>query len=86
MGLFRKGKTRIIAKFHRPGLVICSHSSEGKTLSYRQINMVNIESEMQNIAVISNQTVPKGQFSQDVNSTVCLYTPTHTLYAWGLKR
>ena len=28
---FRKGKTRIIAKFLRTDLVICSHSREGKT-------------------------------------------------------
>ena len=34
MGLFRKGKTCIIAKFHRTNLVICSLSREGKTLSY----------------------------------------------------
>ena len=31
MGLFRKGKTRIIAKFLRTDLVICSHSRQGKT-------------------------------------------------------
>ena len=41
MGLFRKGKTLIIAKFHRTDLVICSHSREGKTLSYSQINTVS---------------------------------------------
>ena len=40
MGLFRKGKTRIIAKFRRTDLVIYSHSREGKTLSYSRINMV----------------------------------------------
>ena len=34
MGLFRKGKTCNIAKFQRTDLVICSHSREGKTLSY----------------------------------------------------
>ena len=28
-GLFRKGKTHIIAKFHRTDLVIFSHSREG---------------------------------------------------------
>ena len=39
--LFRKGKTRIKAKFHRTDLVICSHSRKGKTSSYSQINTVN---------------------------------------------
>ena len=39
--LFRKGKTCITAKFHRTFLVICTHSREGKTLSYSQINTVN---------------------------------------------
>ena len=29
LGLFRKGKTRIIAKFHRTDLVTCSHFREG---------------------------------------------------------
>ena len=38
LGLFRKGKTQFIAKFHRTDLVICSHSREGKTLSHSQIN------------------------------------------------
>ena len=40
MGLLRKCKTRITAKFHKTGLVICSHSKEGKTLSYSRINLV----------------------------------------------
>ena len=40
MGLFRKGKTCVIAKIHRTDLVICSHSREGQTLSYRRINTV----------------------------------------------
>ena len=40
LGLFRKGKTYIIAKFNRTDLVICSNSGEGKTTSYSQINMV----------------------------------------------
>ena len=31
MGLLRKGKTDIKAKFHKSDLVICSHSREGKT-------------------------------------------------------
>ena len=31
LGFFRKGKTRIIAKFRRTGLVICSHAREGKS-------------------------------------------------------
>ena len=39
--LFRKIKTCIIAKFHWTDSVICSHSREGKTLSYSQINMIN---------------------------------------------
>ena len=33
-GLFRKGENYIIAKLHRTDLVICSHSREGKSLSY----------------------------------------------------
>ena len=40
MELFWKGKTHIIAKLHRTDLVISSHSTEVKTLSYTQINMV----------------------------------------------
>ena len=40
MELFWKGKTRIMVKFHRTDVVICSHSREGKTLSYSQINTV----------------------------------------------
>ena len=40
MGLFRKGKTCIIAKFQRTGLVIPSHSIEGKNPSYSQTNTV----------------------------------------------
>ena len=39
LGLFRKGKTSIIAKFHRTDLVIFSHSREWKIPSYGQINM-----------------------------------------------
>ena len=42
MGLFRKGKTGITAKFHGTDLVICSHYRQGKTLSYSQINTVLI--------------------------------------------
>ena len=30
MGLFRKGKSRVIAKLYRTNLVIFSHSREGK--------------------------------------------------------
>ena len=40
MGLFRKVKIGIIAKFHRTDLVICSHSIGKKTPSYSRINMV----------------------------------------------
>ena len=45
MGTFRKGKTCIMAKFHRTDLVICGHSREGKTLLYGQINMVYVFTE-----------------------------------------
>ena len=38
--MFRKGKTRIIAKLHRTDIVICSHSREGKIPSYSQTNTV----------------------------------------------
>ena len=41
LGLFRKGKTCIIAKFHRRDIVISSHSRERKSPSYSQINMVH---------------------------------------------
>ena len=34
LGLFSKGKTCNTASFHRTDVVICSHSQEGKTLSY----------------------------------------------------
>ena len=42
LGLCRKGKSPIIAKFHRTDLVLCtcSHSRERKTLFYSRINMV----------------------------------------------
>ena len=42
LGLFRKGKTHVIAKFHRTDLVICSHSREEKALPYSQINTVHV--------------------------------------------
>ena len=35
------GQTYIIAKFHRTGLVIFSHSREGKNLSHSRINSEN---------------------------------------------
>ena len=35
-----KGKTFIIANFHRTDLVICNHSWERKSLSYSGINMI----------------------------------------------
>ena len=41
LGLFRKGKTCIIANCRRIDLVICRHCKEGKTLSYSQINTVS---------------------------------------------
>ena len=40
MGLFRKGKTRITAELHRTDLIICTHSTEGNTPFYSQINTV----------------------------------------------
>ena len=40
MGLLRKGKTPVEAKFQRTDLAICCHSREGKTPSYSQINTV----------------------------------------------
>ena len=42
MGLFRKGKTHIIAKFHRTDLVVGSHLGEGQTPTYSPINIVDI--------------------------------------------
>ena len=44
--LFRKGETRITAKLHRTDLVICTHSREGKTPSYLQINTVLLLSKV----------------------------------------
>ena len=41
MDWLRKGKTHIIAKFHRTDLVIESHSREGKPPSYSRINTVS---------------------------------------------
>ena len=46
MGLFRKDKTCIIAKFCRADLLIRSHSREGKPPSYSQINKVNRATEI----------------------------------------
>ena len=40
LGLFWKGKAHIIVKFHGRDVVICSHSREGRTSSYSQINIV----------------------------------------------
>ena len=42
MRFLRKGKTRITAEFCRTDLVVFSHSREGKTRSYNQINTVLI--------------------------------------------
>ena len=41
-GIVLEGKTRIVAKFRRTDLVICSHSREGITPSYSRINMVHL--------------------------------------------
>ena len=35
------GWVKVVAKFHRTDKVIYSHSREGKTLLFSQINMVN---------------------------------------------
>ena len=40
LGLFRKDKIRIIAKFHMTDLVILGHSRDWKTLSYSRIKTV----------------------------------------------
>ena len=48
MGLFRKGKTRITAKFHWTDLEVCSHSRERKTLSYSQKNTVDLDQVVHN--------------------------------------
>ena len=40
LGLFRKAKNRIIAKFQRTDLAIGNSSRQGKTLSYSQKNKV----------------------------------------------
>ena len=41
LGLLRKGKTHILAKFLRTHLVFCSYSREGETPSYNRINTVS---------------------------------------------
>ena len=55
LGLFSKGKTRIIAKFDRTDFVICNLCREGKMQSYSQINMVLLKSI---ISELSKQLVP----------------------------
>ena len=52
MGLFRKGKTRITAKFHWSDLEVCSHSRERKTLSYSQKNTVDLDQVVHNDELI----------------------------------
>ena len=49
-GLFRKGKTGIIAKLHRTDFVIRSHSRERKTASYSQRNSVR-KSKRNNLGI-----------------------------------
>ena len=49
MGLFRKGKTCIIAKFHGTDLVICSHSRERKTLACSQKKKTNKKKNVQKV-------------------------------------
>ena len=44
--MFWKEETRIIAKFHRIDLVLCNHSSEGKTPSYSRIYMVGSQKKL----------------------------------------
>ena len=50
MGLFRKGKIGIIAKFHRTDLVFRSHSRGTKPPSYRRINTVCLSFRYSNSA------------------------------------
>ena len=40
LGMFRKGKTCIIAKLHHTEIFICSHSREENTTSHSRINAV----------------------------------------------
>ena len=56
--MFKKGKTFIIAKIHGTDLVICSHSREGKILSYSQITTVT-----QPFSFIPPQYVTKERFA-----------------------
>ena len=47
-----KGKIRIIAKFHRTDLVICSHSRERKPPSYSRRNTVlNVLSQIVGLVI-----------------------------------
>ena len=51
VGLFRKGKTHIIVKFHRTDLLTCSHSREGKTPSSSHINTFSNENDIYSIHI-----------------------------------
>ena len=61
-----KGKIRIIAKFHRTDLVICSHSRERKPPSYSQRNTVCV-SKYGSITVLHNVATIHTEVLQDVN-------------------
>ena len=62
MGPFRKGKTRIIAKFLRADLVICSYSREGETPSYIRKNTVCLTSASAGKTTIVEQFIARFPF------------------------
>ena len=64
--LFRKGKTRIIAKFHRTDIVIRSHYREEKTLSYSPMNTVFCTE------------IPVSKHDQTLDHGICLVSPLMT--------
>ena len=68
LGLFRKGETCIIAKFHWIDLVMFSHSrEEKKTKSYSQINTV-LGPELQIMTLYNDCYLHTSQYQR---STVC---------------
>ena len=74
MALVWKGKTRIIAKFLRTDLVICSHSREGKNLSYSRINTVTgLTWKSVSIVLLMGLLLPRFIMTSAVSSTCGIF-------------